>query len=296
MTQIIDLAQAIRPKQWTKNLIIFLPMAFSLNLFWGFDDPVAWDLLLRTISTFVLFCAISSGIYLINDLVDIESDRAHPAKRLRPIASGRVSPSIAIIAASIILGLSVGTGFIMMIELGLVMVAYIVLMVLYSFYLKRVVIIDVGVIAAGFVIRVVAGASVINVPVSPWLYICTIFGALFIGFAKRRNELKVLDGEAVSDHRDTLQEYSLPLLDQLITVVAPSTLIAYSVYAATADVPRQMIMTVPFIVYGLFRYLFLVHSRDLGGKPEEILLGDKPLLGNILLWAMTSGGVLFFFR
>jgi 4-hydroxybenzoate polyprenyltransferase len=296
VTQLIDLGKAIRPKQWTKNLIIFLPMGFSLNLFWGFDDPLAWNLLLRGIATFVLFCAISSGIYLINDLVDIESDRAHPEKRLRPIASGRVGTPIAIIAASILLGLSVAIGFSMMIELGLVMLTYMVLMVLYSFYLKRVVIIDVGVIAAGFVIRVVAGASVISVPVSPWLYICTIFGALFIGFAKRRNEMKVLEGDAVSDHRDTLQEYSLPLLDQLITIVVPSTLIAYSVYAATADVPRQMMMTVPFIVYGLFRYLFLVHSRDLGGKPEEILLGDKPLLVNILLWAMTSGGVLFIFR
>ena len=296
MTKLIDLAQAIRPKQWTKNLIIFLPMAFSLNLFWGFDDPLAWNFFLSSISTFFLFCAISGGIYLINDVVDIESDRAHPVKRLRPIASGRINIPIAIIAASILLGVSVAIGFIVLIELGLVMAAYIILMVLYSFYLKRVVIIDVGVIAAGFVIRVIAGAAVISVPVSPWLYICTIFGALFIGFAKRRNELKVLEGNADVYHRDTLQEYSIPLLDQLIAVVVPSTLIAYSVYAATADVPRQMIMTVPFIVYGLFRYLFLVHSRNLGEKPEEILLRDKPLLGNIILWAIISGGVLFFFR
>lgn len=296
MTQLIDLSRAMRPKQWTKNLIIFFPMAFSLNLFWGFDDPFVWSLLVPCISTFFLFCAISSGIYLINDLVDIESDQAHPAKRFRPIASGKVKTSVAIIGASTLLGLSVAMGFMMMVELGLVMLTYVVLMILYSFYLKRVVIIDVGVIAAGFVIRVVAGASVISVPVSPWLYICTIFGALFIGFAKRRNELKVLEGDAVSDHRDTLRDYSIPLLDQLIAVVVPSTLIAYSVYAATAEVPREMIMTVPFIVYGLFRYLFLVHSKDLGGKPEEILLRDKPLLGNILLWAITSGTVLFFFR
>ena len=295
--QMKHLVVSLRPKQWTKNLIILLPLAFTLNLYWDFAHRAsAVDFLGRSLLAVVFFSLLSSGVYLVNDIADLESDRNHPTKRLRPLAAGAIDISLGVTAAAILLGGSIAASFALSLNLGLVALAYATLMLAYSFYLKHVVILDVGVIAAGFVIRVIAGAFVIDVPVSPWLYICTILGALFIGFSKRRNELMVLEASDAGSHRGTLNEYTLPLLDQLIAVVAPATLVAYSLYTATAAVPREMMVTVPFILYGIFRYLYLVHSKNLGGSPEDILLTDRPLLANIALWMLTAGTVLLVFR
>jgi len=280
-----------RPKQWTKNSVLFVGLVFSLNLF----QP---RLVALTVAAFALFCLLSGAIYTINDLVDLEQDRQHPLKRHRPLASGALSPKTALLCAAILVAVALPTSFWLSWRFGLLALAYLGLMVAYSFWLKNLVILDVFAIAGGFVLRVVAGAAVIGVPVSPWLYACTILGALFLGFTKRRHELVLLN-EGAPQHRPILQEYTVEFLEGMIAVVTSGIVMAYSLYTFSAEnLPpnHAMMLTIPFVLYGIFRYLYLIHLRGAGGSPEEVLLSDRPLLISVALWGLTAIGVLYFFR
>ncbi len=277
------LLRAMRPHQWTKNAIVGAALIFDRRLF-------QLDPLLHGIAAILCFCAVSSAIYIINDLRDVEADKLHPAKRLRPIAAGELSPRLAGVTAGVLLALAlVGA---VLVDLGFlgIIAGYASLMIAYSAGLKRMVILDVFAIAAGFVLRAAGGAIAIDAPVSPWLYVCTLLLALFIGFGKRRHELTTLDG-AAARHRANLDAYSIPLLDQLIGIVASATVMAYSIYTFDASsVPRNhaMMLTIPFVAYAIFRYLYLIQRRDLGGSPEVLLFTDRPLLACIVGWGIAS--------
>lgn len=295
--------RSMRPRQWTKNGIVYLALLFSINERWQASDPSSWGPLLGwSTVTFVLFCLISSADYLVNDVVDRESDRRHPEKRNRPIASGQLSPRAAIIWATALATVAIAGGFALSAPLtwhvGAVLAGYIVLMLSYTFVLKHVVLIDMMAIGAGFVLRAMAGALAIDTPISPWLYVVTALGALFVVMHKRRAELTLLESGA-GDHRPILEEYSPVLLDQMTSLVTASTLIAYGLYTFTAkNLPTNnaMMLTIPFVLYGLLRYLYLVHQKGVGGSPEEILLRDWPLLLDIILWAVTAATVLAVYR
>lgn len=286
-----QLLVTMRPKQWTKNLFIFVPLLFDLKLL----DPVY---VARSVLAFIIFCVLSGGVYLINDLTDVEKDQQHPVKRTRPLASGKLSRSWAIRAAVVLPLVSLALSFLLGPWFALVSVAYFVLQLMYSFSLKNVVIVDVLVIAAGFVLRVAAGSVVAEAErFSPWLYVCMTLLALFLGFGKRRNELAVLDTNALA-HRKVLQEYSLELLDQMMSLVTSSLVIAYSLYTFSAEnLPpnRSMMLTIPFALYSVFRYLYLVHQRNLGGSPEEILIGDFPFVVSNLCWGAAVLLILYVF-
>ncbi|TAK33789.1 MAG: decaprenyl-phosphate phosphoribosyltransferase [Chloroflexota bacterium] len=288
-----------RPRQWTKNAIIYLALFFSINLSWRPSDPSELVDKLATVSlAFVIFCLLSSVVYVLNDLVDLEKDRQHPIKRFRPLAAGTLRPRTAILTAVLALIVCVLISLQLHPLFGVIGAAYLLMQVAYSFWLKHMVLIDVFVIASGFVMRAVAGAVVIGVPISPWLYVCTALGALFLGFSKRRQELVLLSGNA-SRHRRILEEYSPKLLDEIIAVITSSTVMAYSLYTFSADnLPRNhvMMLTIPFVLYGVFRYLYLVHQKNAGGSPEEVLLRDRPLLCDIVLWLATSVAILIVFR
>jgi len=282
------LLETMRPKQWAKNLFIFAGLIFGKKLLYP-------SLLARNVLAFVLFCLISSTIYLINDLADIEKDRQHPTKRRRPLPSGRLQPRVAIIAAALFPAISMPLAFLLNLQFGLVAMAYLATMIAYSLLLKNLVIVDVLVVSAGYVLRVAAGVIVTGVPFSPWLYVCTTLLALFISFSKRRHELLILEGTA-NEHRATLNEYTPHLLDEMISVVTSTTVIAYSFYTFSApNLPpnHAMMLTIPFVLYGIFRYLYLIHVRNEGGTPEELVFKDKPLLLAIALWALTVLFVLY---
>ncbi len=277
------LIKTMRPRQWVKSVIVFAALVFDGKLF-------VPELFLKTTLIFAAFCLLSSSVYILNDLVDMEKDRQHPRKRTRPLASGRLDPRFAA-AAGVLLGLgSLGVAFVISPWAGVVLLAYLAQNVAYSFWLKNVVIIDVMVLSLGFLLRVVAGVVVVQVEnFSPWLYICVTLLALFLGFGKRRQEIVLLE-EGAHHHRASLAEYNLPLLDQMITIITTSTLIAYTFYsfdAATALAHNKMLITVPFVFYFIARYLYLVHVKGLGGAPDELLLEDKPLLINSALWALA---------
>ncbi|MEI6632473.1 MAG: decaprenyl-phosphate phosphoribosyltransferase [Chlamydiota bacterium] len=283
------LIEAMRPRQWIKNLIIFAGLLFSRR----FLDPRD---LLTVCAAFIIFCALSGVVYLINDIADVEEDRRHSLKRLRPIASGRLSPRAAAVAAAAVAALSLTAAWRIGPAFGATSLAYLVLLLAYSFLLKHVVIVDVLAIAVGFVLRAVAGGEAIGVEISPWLLICTILLALFLALSKRRHELVLLEGDAPL-HRPILEEYSTYLLDQMIAVVTSSTLMAYVLYSLAPRTQREvsgtLYLTIPFVLYGIFRYLWLVHRKDEGGSPEMTLLSDRPLLIDILLWAATVGVLLW---
>jgi 4-hydroxybenzoate polyprenyltransferase len=293
------LAVSMRPKQWTKNLIIFFALFFTVNESWELGDAeVAVTTLGKAALAFALFSALSGAVYLVNDILDIEHDRQHPRKRTRPIPSGELPVPVAWAAGAAIAALGLSVSFLLEPLFGWVALGYVTLMLAYSLLLKRLVLLDVFSISAGFVLRAVAGAAVLQAPISPWLYTCTGLGALLIALAKRRSEL-VLAGPDAGRQRDTLNMYSTALLDQFIAIVAPSTLVAYTLYTFTApNLPENhaMMLTVPFVVYGLFRYIYLVHSRTLGESPEDILIADAPLIVSILLWLATAAAILLIFR
>jgi 4-hydroxybenzoate polyprenyltransferase len=285
-----DLFQLLRPTQWSKNTVLFAALIFAKHLF------VLPDLLAVTLG-FLAFCSLASGAYVMNDLRDCARDREHPLKSLRPLPSGRVRRGTAV-ALSIVLVL---TGMLCAIALrpgfGLLAGVYFVLQVAYTFWLKEVVILDVMSIAAGFVIRAVAGGVIIAVPVSPWLIICTFLLALFLGFSKRRHELVLLEGRA-TNHRASLKDYSPYFLDQMIAVVTASTVVAYAIYTASPEVREKLgtdklYLTIPFVLFGIFRYLYLVHQREEGGNPTQLLLRDQPLLIDVLLWIATAALLLY---
>ncbi len=286
---LISLLKTMRPKQWPKNVFVFTALVFVEQLF----APIP---LLKTIAAFALFCLLSSAVYLINDVADLEKDRRHPTKRLRPLPSGQLKPSVAIAAGVLIPLVSLPLAFLLNVQFGFVALAYLLTMILYSFVLKNLVILDVLTVAAGFVLRAVAGAVVISVPISPWLYVCTTLLALFIGISRRRHEL-ILLAENANEHRASLSEYTLPLLDQMIAIVTSATVIAYSLYTFSApNLPpnHAMMLTIPFVIYGLFRYLYLIHVEGKGGTPEEIFFSDLPLIVDLGLWALTVIAILYF--
>jgi 4-hydroxybenzoate polyprenyltransferase len=293
------LVRAMRPQQFVKNGIVFTALVFSVRQAWRPAFPDSWvPLLLRAILAFCAFCLVAAGEYLVNDIRDRDADRQHPRKRFRPIASGEVPLPLAqttatlLFAAGLMGGLALGWRF------ALVLAGYAALMLAYSFALKAIVLVDVIVIAIGFVLRAIAGALAIGVPVSPWLYLCTGLGALFLAVNKRRHELVLLQNGA-AEHRPILQEYSTHLLDQLSAMVTAATLIAYSLYTFSAEnLPKNHIMmvTIPFVIYGLFRYLFLVYQKDEGGSPDEIVVRDRPLIACMALWICTAGVVLALYR
>jgi 4-hydroxybenzoate polyprenyltransferase len=273
----------MRPKQWIKNTFVFAALIFAAK----WTHP---DLVLKTVAAFVLFGGLSSGIYLLNDAADAEADRRHPLKRYRPVAAGRISVRTAVAVAVALLLASIGLSFLLATHLGLVAAGYAVLMIAYTFYLKHQVIIDVFAIAGGFVLRAAAGAAVIAVQISPWLYLCTILLSLFLGFGKRRHELLLLE-DGAPGHRRNLEEYTGPFLDDLINIVAGATIICYALYtffASTVPQNHAMMVTIPFVLYGIFRYLLLIHRRDIAGAPEEALWKDIPLLADLVLWALAA--------
>jgi 4-hydroxybenzoate polyprenyltransferase len=297
------LLAALRPRQWTKNGALFIGLIFAQQL-------LLWPSLLRVGIGFIVFCLASSSIYLLNDILDLEKDRQHPVKRSRPIASGRLPISWAMTAISFLLLLcctSLGIIFILpakshdlyasfggsnLLFAGIVAI-YLLLMACYSIYLKHVVLIDIFVIASGFVLRILASAVVIPVVISPWLYLVTCFLSLFLALGKRRHEIILLEGQA-GNHRQILKEYSLPLLDQLIMITVTCTLVSYSIY--TVETPtgnHRLIITIPFVLYGMFRYLHLVYMKMEGGSPEEVLLRDRLMLGTVVVCAILIICVLY---
>jgi 4-hydroxybenzoate polyprenyltransferase len=289
LSVIFALIKTMRPKQWLKNTFVFSPLVFDVKLF----QP---RFLLPTVAGFVLLCLVSGAVYLVNDLVDIENDRQHPRKARRPLASGELRIRPAILVALLIPLITLPLGFLLQPVFGLILAVYLVLQLGYSFWLKHVVIVDVMIIAAGFVLRVAAGVPLVDAErFSPWLYVCMTLLALLIGFGKRRHELSLLR-ENANLHRQSLQDYNLPLLDQIITIVTASTLSAYALYTFSAPnlpVSRSMMLTIPFVMYGIFRYLYLIQVKGMGGAPEEIVLSDRPLQVTILLWALSAVAVLY---
>ncbi len=277
----VNVLISLRPQQWTKNLIVFAGLLFGMQLF----EPWA---LAATIAAFLVFCALSGVVYLVNDVADRAADRRHPIKRGRPVASGALAPRAALGAAGVIALGALAVAFRLGGLFGAVALLYLVLQGLYSARLKHVVIIDVLIIAAGFVLRAVAGAVVIRVPISHWLLVCTVLLALFLALSKRRHELVMLAGGA-TEHRRILGEYSPYLLDQMISVVTASTLIAYTFYTFSPETEQKfgtswLGVTIPFPLYGIFRYLYLVHQKEGGGSPSEMLLNDRPLLLCLAFW------------
>ncbi|MBM3128382.1 MAG: decaprenyl-phosphate phosphoribosyltransferase [Chloroflexi bacterium] len=294
---LIGLIKTMRPRQWTKNLMVFIPFAFTLREYWRPFSPEMWLLLGKATLGFILFCAISGTIYLINDWVDVEKDRLHPKKRFRPLASGALSKSVALGAIVVLLLVALPAAFLLEPWFGAVALIYFGLMLTYSYVLKNIVILDVFTLAAGLVLRALAGAAAIQVPASPWLYVCTALLALFIGFAKRRHELVLLEDEA-THHRLILKEYTPEVLDQMIAVTTASFVMAYSLYTFSAkNLPANnaMMLTIPFALFVVFRMLYLVHIKGEGGSPEEMLLRDRWLLGAIGAWGASIVAILYLF-
>jgi 4-hydroxybenzoate polyprenyltransferase len=279
---VLGLLVSLRPSQWTKNLIVFLPLLFGQRLL----DPWAFA---ASAAAFAIFCALSGVVYLINDVADREGDRRHPVKMHRPIASGEISVGAALTFAALLSSAALAAAFWLRPLFGVLAASYVVLLALYSGPLKHVVIIDVLTVAIGFVLRTAAGAVAIPVEIGPWLYVLTILLALFLALSKRRHELVLLADQATG-HRPILEEYSPYLLDQMISVVTASTLVAYAIYTVSPDTIEKfhtkfLGLTLPFPLYGIFRYLYLVHLKEGGGSPSEMLLNDRPLLACVALWA-----------
>ncbi len=277
------LLKTMRPRQWTKNGFIFAALVFDRQLF-------IVESFLRTLAGFILFCFISSAVYIFNDLSDIEADREHPEKRNRPIPSGKLPVGVAWAAGIVLVLLSLGLGYLLSPAFAAVVLTYLVLNIAYSKWLKHILILDVLIIAAGFVLRVVGGVALIHVErFSPWLYVVMTLLSLYLGFGKRRAELALLTDDAGS-HRKVLHGYTIPLLDEYIMIVSGTTIVAYALYTFFApNVPanHSMMLTIPFVVYAIFRYLYLLEVKHAGGAPEEILLSDRPFQVGILLWALV---------
>lgn len=288
-TMLKALIQAMRPRQWAKNVFILAALVFDGQLFR--PGP-----LLATLAGLAVLCIASSAVYLINDLADLEADRQHPEKRLRPIAAGRLPQNTAWAAAILLLVTAAVTGFLLTTEFGIVVLVYLTLNLLYSFWLKHVPIIDVLVLASGYVLRVGAGVALITVKrFSPWLYVCTALLALFVVLGKRRAEL-VLLSDSANAHRKVLEGYSVSLLDQLLVIVSATTIVAYSLYTFSAEnLPENhlMMLSIPFVIYGIFRYLLLVNVKNKGGAPEDVVLTDRPLMLTIILWGLFAVIVLY---
>jgi 4-hydroxybenzoate polyprenyltransferase len=287
---VADLTRLLRPEQWLKNLLVFAALIFSKHLFLA--DSVG-----KAVLAFASFCLLASASYVLNDVRDAAKDRLHPVKQTRPLAAGRISPGAAATLAAGLAALALALAVPLGREFVEIVVAYAVLQLAYSFALKNFVILDVMTIATGFVLRAAAGGVAIAVEVSPWLIICTFLLALFLGFSKRRQELMLLEGMAAA-HREALREYSPYFLDQMISVVTASTVLAYAIYTVSPEVREKLhteslYLTIPFVLYGIFRYLYLVHQREGGGNPTRELLTDRPLWVNVTLWIGTAIWLLY---
>jgi len=281
---------ALRPHQWTKNLVVLAALIFAQKLF-------HWPSVIGAIWAFLIFCVVSGAVYLLNDLIDLKKDRLHPVKRSRPIASGELSKQFSIFVGLILVFTGFFTAISLDIKFGITVIVYFFVMAAYCLVLKNIVIVDVLVVAMGFVLRAVAGAFAINVAVSNWLLVCTLLLALFLALSKRRHELTLLLDEA-AEHRSILGEYSSYLLDQMIAVVSASTLVTYGLYASAPETVAKfgtdgLIWTLPFVLYGILRYLYLVHRKEKGGSPTLVLLNDKPILVTVTLWAATVITVIY---
>lgn len=283
------LIKTMRPRQWTKNIFVFASLVFDGKLFQLTD-------FVRTLAGFGLFCIISSAVYIFNDILDLEADRQHPLKRNRPIASGRLPISIAISAGILLTLFTLATAYLLAWQFALVLLVYFAMMLVYSKWLKHIPILDVMILAAGFVLRVHAGTTLIVVDrFSPWLYVIMTLLALYLGFGKRRAEMTLLaenpDGNSQpGGFRKVLDGYTIPLLDQFINIVSGTTIVAYSLYTFfRPDAPpnHSLMLTIPFVVFAVFRYLFLIEVKNIGGEPEEILLTDRPFQIALVLWGLT---------
>ena len=285
----LALLASLRPRQWIKNLFVFAGVIFSQQML----TPLLWT----AVAAFAIFCGLSGAMYLFNDVVDAARDRLHPTKRLRPIASGRLSRRTASVAGALLLAGSLAAAFRINVPFGLVALAYGVLLTAYSVWFKHLVILDVLTVAAGFVLRAVAGAVAVDVEISGWLLICTILLALFLALGKRRHEYRSLARDA-SLHRPILAEYSEGFLDQMISVVTASTVTAYALYTMSPETvakfhTRLLPLTLPFVLYGIFRYLYLLYRRDLGGSPSDLVVGDRALLLDALLWMLATFAIIY---
>ncbi len=274
----------MRFQQWIKNLFIFAALIFSANLFNTQD-------LLLTIVGFILFSIAVSGVYIFNDIIDLEKDKLHPLKSRRPLPFGKLSVKAASIASIILVLIGLLGAFVLKTEFGVVLSIYVIINVWYSYQLKGIVILDVMTVATGFVLRVIGGAVLIGVPTSEWLIICTVLLSLFLGFSKRRHEILILENLA-NTHRSVLQHYNPYFLDQMIGIVTATTVMSYALYTISEETihkfgTKHLIYTVPFVLYGIFRYLYLVHKKEEGGNPTKVALTDLPLLVNIVLWIVT---------
>jgi 4-hydroxybenzoate polyprenyltransferase len=285
----LALLASLRPRQWVKNLFVFAGVIFSQQML----TPLAWTAL----GAFVIFCGLSGAIYLFNDVMDAERDRLHPSKRLRPIASGALSRPTAVVFGVLLLSGSLAAAFLIGVSFGLVALGYGVLLTAYSLWLKHMVILDVLTVAVGFVLRAVAGAVAVEAEISGWLLICTILIALFLALGKRRHEYRSLARDAAA-HRPILAEYSESFLDQMISVVTASTVTAYALYTMSPETvakfhTRLLPLTLPFVLYGIFRYLYLLYRRDLGGNPSDLLVSDRALLFDALLWMLATFAIIY---
>lgn len=285
----LALIRSLRPEQWLKNGFVLAPIVFSGLI----HDPAAWR---RSILAVVAFCAASSATYLVNDVIDREADRAHPQKKERPIAAGDISVALALTAAAVLLAIAVGIALALAGWFPQVLLAYVVLVLLYSAVLKRAVFLDVLVVAFGFVLRVVGGAVAIDVPISRWILLVAYLLALYLALGKRRTELAVL-GEEAGSHRAVLGHYTLPMVDGAISVVLGATVLAYALYTVAPDTVAKvgsegLLATVPIVLYGLFRYLYLLHRHELGGSPTRALLTDRPLLICVVVWLGVAAAVI----
>ncbi|MDA1013050.1 MAG: decaprenyl-phosphate phosphoribosyltransferase [Planctomycetota bacterium] len=279
------LAVSLRPHHWVKNVLVFGALLFSHSLF----DPAA---ILLSVQAYLAFCAAASAVYLLNDLNDFEEDRLHPTKRRRPLAAGTISHSQVLGAMCGLATLSLVSAFVSSFSLGVILSLYLAINVAYSLRLKRVEILDVMLIAGGFVLRAIGGCVAIGVPASPWLILCTLTLALLVGFGKRRNELQVLQDNAAK-HRACLRNYSPEFLDMMMTVSAAAAVVSYALYTmADGTVARvgshSLIITTPFVIYGVFRFLFLVHQKGHGGDPAKLFVADRPFVANAVLWIVTA--------
>jgi len=290
MNIILLFIKELRPKQWTKNLLVFAALIFTI-------PDITVNMFYAALAGFILFSFVSGAVYILNDLVDLELDRQHPTKKNRPMASGDLPPAIAVSAGSILLLFSLVTSYYLSIWFGLILTIYFVLNVAYSFYLKNVVIIDVMVIATGFVLRAAGGAYVIDVPMTPWFIICTMLLALFLAISKRRHELTLVEqaGDSEVDYRAVLDSYSTRLLDEMNSIVTTATIISYALFTFTSGRTLNLMWTIPLVIYGIFRYLYLIHIENKGGQPDEILLQDKPILITVLLYTVLLIVILMFF-
>ncbi|WP_432644011.1 decaprenyl-phosphate phosphoribosyltransferase [Paenibacillus pabuli] len=276
---ISGLFKLLRPKQWTKNLLLFAALLFSF-------EEIRTETILSTLLGFILFSLVAGCVYILNDYVDRDRDRQHPVKMFRPLASGQVNPAHALLFGILLLILSVGIAFVMNLLFGVLCIVYFLLNVSYSFVLKHLVILDMMTIAAGFVLRAIAGGVLIHVPFTPWFLICTMLLSLFLAIGKRRNELTLLEGNTGS-HRKVLDNYSITLLDQFNTIVTTATIISYSLFTFTSDRTIHLMWTIPLVIYGMFRYLYLIHMKNQGGSPDRVLFEDKPILVTVILYVIS---------